>query len=187
MAMMCIVKPLRALLLLLVVSWLLPATASAHGEEHLVLIEKQPLGPYQVSLLAAPGTVRVGEMHFMVVIKEQRHNRSLWTPALDQQVTIAVQPVDNTAEPRQVAALLIAEPPTIAYEATLTLPRAGQYQITVGMVDAHQVRRQLTTTVEARALLVFQGLIVALSSLTLLIAGWLVKEGVRVWRLPPYP
>jgi hypothetical protein len=187
MAIIRMVKLLRVLLLLLVVGWLLTPAAAAHGEDRTVLIEKQPVGPYQVSLVAAPGTVRVGEMHFMVVIDEQRHHRTLWTPALDQQVTIAVQPVDNTAEPRQVAALLIAEPPTIAYEATLTLPRAGQYQITVEMVDAHQVRRQLTTTVEARALLVFQGLIVGLSSLTLLIAGWLAKECVRVWRLPPYP
>lgn len=186
MASIRMVKLVRTLLLLLVVGWLFPATAAAHGEDRTVLIEKQPIGPYQVSLVAVPGTVRVGKMHFMVVINEQRHHRTRWTPALDQQVTIAVQPLDNTAEPQQHAALLVADRSSlgavIAYTAALTLPHAGHYQITVEMMDSQRARRTLTTAVEARALRIFQGLIVGLSSLTLLIAGWLAKEGVRVWR-----
>lgn len=178
-------KLLRTLFVLLVIRWLLPHTVIAHGEDSLVLVEKQPIEPYQVSLLVSPATVRVGEMHFMVVINEQHYNRTLWTPALDQRVTIELQPLageaKNSTEPLLAAALLIAEPPVIAYEAALVLPDEGRYQITVEMVDAQQVRRRLITEVEARSLNLFQGLIVGLGIQTILITVWLIKEGLLVW------
>lgn len=179
---MSIVKKLYFIFWLLLIGWLSTTTAAAHGADNVLLVQNQLIGPYQVSIAASPATMRVGAMHFMVMVKQQRQNGALWMPALDQQVTIEVQALDTTGALVRVPTVLMAAPPMLAYETEVKLPKAGQYQIKVALVDPQSVSRTLTFVVEAQSSTFFQGMILVLLLLTGLITIWLLKEGVQVWR-----
>jgi len=168
---------LLALFVFASVFWMPTHPVEAHGADSVVQIDRAPAGEYLLTIITSPATLRVGAVHFAVMVLDRQHNR----PLPDKKVRVEVTPLETAGG---IVSSWAAPSTTLlfAYETHLVLSKAGRYQVKVMVVDANHPVHPVSFEVVARSVVVFQWLILLLFAQAFLVAGWLLQEGLTVWR-----
>lgn len=165
----------------LIVSLLCVLTATsvwAHGaDESVIQLQDVHLGPYRLTVMTAPRAILVGSLHVVVMVKDALAPR----PRVILHMTVEAIPLTGAGR-RQTSAAIPFISPFGSHEAQLDLTQPGRYQIIVHVPGTIQT---MTFEVEVVSGVWMQGIILALFALTVVVTGWLVKEGFIIWRWHP--
>jgi len=162
-----------ALMLALLMLWLTPGAASAHGGGVARLVQVQA-GPYELYAWTSPDPVRVGTMHVTVALAEPGSD----DPVLGAAVEVRVIPVD-TVEPAETLvaqATNSAAANRITYETDLEVPVEGQWQ-TVIHFDSPEGSGSAQFDVEVKARSLTNWLLIGGAGLAVLVVGWALWPG----------
>lgn len=148
--------------------------ALAHTEEEsIVQLRDVALDGYRLTVLTAPRTLLVGPAHLVVLVTDADGR---WV--LLRQMMVEVTPLLHPDQ-LQVRPLLPMTLPLGSHETQLELPTPGHYQVTIRLADQSQ---PVSFEIEVLSGVWMRGLLSLLVGVTLLAAGWLVKEGFTVWQ-----
>ena len=166
---------LAALILLFVAR---PAQAHGGGVPQLINAEA---GPYWVSVWTQPNLIRVGDFHVTVAISEApkpgASTREAGDLVLDATVLVQAQPVSQVGETLIAHATRDNAVNKLFYEADLTLPADGQWQVDI-QVNGAAGAGNAAFEIEALPPSAFNTLVGfgwplwAFLGLVLLVAGW---------------
>jgi hypothetical protein len=149
----------------------------AHGGDSMVQVNRVPAGDYLLSVMTTPATLYVGAAHFAVMVMDRQNNQ----PLLDKKVLVEIESLETDDD--ILASWAIPSMTLLyTYETHVVLPKAGRYLVNVMVVDANQAVQRVSFEVVARSVVFFQWLILLLFAQAFVVAGWLLREGLIVWR-----
>lgn len=158
----------------------MPPRLQAHGGDHAeraTLLVQQPVGPYLLTVTAAPERLQVGTVRFAVLVQPAPAQLPLDTAHVEIEAT----PLEAAGPWHIRRPALIAAGPT--YDADLTFLHSGRYRIAVYVGHADGVRHRTTVVATVHAATFFKWLTIILLGQAAAVAVWLLREARIVWRL----
>lgn len=159
--------------------------ASAHGQDRTLQLSNATAGPFQVTVWTAPGLLRTGEIHVETAVIGADG-----APKRDLLVQVDVSSLDGGAEALRAIAYPAAETNGVTQEAAFMLRQAGNYEVSITLLDADGTSGQISFPVKvvriARSVrLGIHGLMIG----SILASVWMLREGVKIWfgKLTPDP
>ena len=124
----------RIILFLILTFGGLAGVAQAHGGGGAPHLSNAVVGPYRVSAWTQPSPLRAGNMHVSIAVSEPPASNAAaeaGSPVLDAIVNVRLNPVDQTGETLAAPATHQNATNKLFYEADLTVPAEGQWQVTI--------------------------------------------------------
>lgn len=153
----------------------------AHGELDTLSIQEK-LGPYKVTIFGSASVSEQAHLHLSATVAIPENNM----PVLTSKVYFQVAQIDSHGHVSENVLAVEASQPNASngfiQEANVTLPQAGNYQVTTIVRDTLGQGGQTSFNIQALPVTIWTKIIV----IALLIQGivallWLVKEGLTVW------
>ena len=153
----------------------------AHGDPNSIAIE-QELGPYRVIVFSSSNVNDQTHLHLSARVNAPATNM----PVMTTKVYFYIAPIHSgghVGENILVVEASQADPFNgFMYEANMTLPEVGQYEVTTIVRDPSGDGGQVSFDITVQAVTIWTKMVVlALLAQALMALLWIIKEGFTVW------